>query len=232
MKKNIFLYLCLIICLQVVWAGSPRLQLDSTVIRLGKIALGDSKNFKITLKNTGDDKLRIIKIQPSCGCTTAKMPKDIIAPGKSDAVELKFNSAGLKGHIQKHVQIETNDPVEPKRKLTFVADIVSDFEIVKYGSTIFLGTRTIGREYQEKIGLYNVSGRTLQIKRVTTPSSNTHVKADKKKVAAGDTLWVEVKFTPVKEGYRNEQFVVETNNKFIPTTSVRFNYNSVASKTE
>ena len=89
-----------ILCTSLALA-QPKLTVEKNTIDLGTIYNGMVKKARIVIKNTGKDSLRILGVQTSCGCTTAKQPKGTLKPGESDAVEIEFNSTGWKGKVTK-----------------------------------------------------------------------------------------------------------------------------------
>jgi hypothetical protein len=64
---------------------------DKTTIDFGKIKEDSDNKAVFTVTNTGNQPLKIEKIDVSCGCTTAKKPENEIAPGKSDKIEVIFH---------------------------------------------------------------------------------------------------------------------------------------------
>ena len=68
MKKNLILIsLLLLFYLPLTAVQTPKLEIDKSVIDLGKIEQRKSYEFMITLKNTGLKPLNIKNIKPDCG---------------------------------------------------------------------------------------------------------------------------------------------------------------------
>lgn len=94
-------------------------------------------------KNTGSDTLVITKVKPTCGCTTAPLSSDRVAPGETAEISASLNTKTLKGTVRKSILIDSNDPISPYLKISFKARIddtlatiqsnpqVADFEIFK-----------------------------------------------------------------------------------------------------
>lgn len=61
----------------------------------------------ITIKNTGNQPLRVFEVKPSCGCTTAPLDKDILNPGETAKIDIKLDLKGNVGAITKDVNIMT-----------------------------------------------------------------------------------------------------------------------------
>jgi hypothetical protein len=61
--------------------------------------------------NTGDRPLRLLGSKADCGCTTATLPEQAIAPGASEEIEVLFNGRAPTGPLERHVIISTDgDP--------------------------------------------------------------------------------------------------------------------------
>ena len=56
----------------------------------GDIGRGDTKTGTVTITNTSDKPIRIVRTFSTCGCTVPYTPKDPIEPGKSVEVDIKF----------------------------------------------------------------------------------------------------------------------------------------------
>jgi hypothetical protein len=82
-----------------VGIGQPKISVDKTKIDLGVIYNGETKKARIIIRNIGSDSLKILSVTTSCGCTTAKRPKDFLRRGEQDAVVVEFNSTGFRGRI-------------------------------------------------------------------------------------------------------------------------------------
>lgn len=90
----------------------------------GNIVQGDKVEQTFYFTNTGNEPLIITNVQISCGCTTAKWPRDPIPPGGSGEITLSFNSAGKLGMQGKPVILVTN-AVNPKENtITFTTNVL------------------------------------------------------------------------------------------------------------
>jgi hypothetical protein len=91
----------------------PRLILPSCPLNLGKGAPGDTLTGHITLRNAGQEELRITKVVPGCGCASLKLAKESIPPGEEADLMvgaiLKVDGQVLKFRIVIH----SNDPTSP-----------------------------------------------------------------------------------------------------------------------
>ena len=123
---KLFFYLVFIL---VVLAGSQlqgqdpaaELVIPDSLFDFGYFAVDGKVMHRFWLYNEGDDTLRIIKVKAHCGCSTAPIQSDNIAPGDSTYVDFYFDSKRLTGLVKKSASIISNDPERPLRDITIVA---------------------------------------------------------------------------------------------------------------
>ncbi len=105
-------------------AKAPKLTFDKTLYDFGNIKKGDKVTVDFKLTNTGKSDLNIRKVKANCGCTVSKLERDTLKPGESATLEVTFNSAGRRGIQQKSVNIFSNDPTAPTRRLIIKGKIL------------------------------------------------------------------------------------------------------------
>ncbi|MBA3833064.1 MAG: DUF1573 domain-containing protein [Chthoniobacterales bacterium] len=80
-------------------------------------------------KNIGDKAVKITAVKPSCGCTTAALPKEIVAPGESGEITATFHIGDRMGMQTKTIQVMTDESADASTLLTLKADIPKLLEI-------------------------------------------------------------------------------------------------------
>lgn len=128
-------------------SGQPVIELSKQVWDFGTITEGEIVRGQVWIKNVGSKTLKISDVNTSCGCTVPELSSKVIAPGKTSELKVIFNSQGRKGRVEKHVEIESNDP--KNSKITFT---VTGYIIKKVEKTTPVVQRTpdyIGSETQE-----------------------------------------------------------------------------------
>ena len=86
--------------------------------------LGASKvDAVFKYENKGDTPVHIKQVRPSCGCTTAALAKNDVAPGEKGEITATFNIGDRTGTQVKTVTVDTDDPKAPQTVLTFKATI-------------------------------------------------------------------------------------------------------------
>lgn len=70
-------------------------------------------------KNAGANPVRIKSAKTSCSCVASTVSKDAIGPGESGEIVVTFAYGDRIGRQEKAVTVQTDDPAEPVKVLTF-----------------------------------------------------------------------------------------------------------------
>jgi hypothetical protein len=214
------LFLALVVSSGVSFC-QPKISVDKTKIDLGVIYNGETKKARIVIRNIGSDSLKIVGVTTSCGCTTAKRPKDYLRRGEQDVVEVEFNSTGFRGKIEKHVSIMTNDPLVYTTEVTLVGDVIEELQPVGNASVIWLGAVPVGKEVTQSVTFKNISGKVITLTGYKSSSPDITVQFGHKTVSPADTVNLSFKITPRKTDYLSEQVFLQTDSKKQPLVPVR-----------
>ena len=85
------------------------LQLDSTYLDLGRIALDSIGSGVMRFQNTGDAPLIIHRVFTECGCTVPSFPMKPIAPGEYGTIKVRFKTRGRPlGFFRKSLRVKSN----------------------------------------------------------------------------------------------------------------------------
>ncbi|MEK6798782.1 MAG: redoxin domain-containing protein [Planctomycetota bacterium] len=101
----------------------PIVKVNSDTHDFGSVWVGPDLNHTYKLTNDGDAPLLIDKVKPSCGCTVAGPYPKQIAPGESGDFPFAMKSDKLRGTFQKNITIESNDPINPRLRLTLRGEV-------------------------------------------------------------------------------------------------------------
>jgi hypothetical protein len=93
-------------------ASPPRIAFEELVHDFGEIRPNQVVNHSFIFTNTGGETLVISEVRPGCGCTTAGAWDKEVAPGKTGAIPLQFNSSGFSGPVAKGATVTCNDPTQ------------------------------------------------------------------------------------------------------------------------
>jgi hypothetical protein len=110
-------------------AKQPRIFCEEPTFDFGNQDASEIVAHTFVLKNTGTADLKIRRVQPACGCTTAKLEKTIIPPGEVSRISAKLSLAGRSGELKKPILIESNDPANPALQLVMKGVVGADFKI-------------------------------------------------------------------------------------------------------
>jgi DNA-binding XRE family transcriptional regulator len=130
-------------------------------------------------KNTGDKPVKISSVRASCGCTTAALAKDVVAPGETGEITATFTIGNRIGVQKKTITVVTDDQPDPTL-LTLTATIPQLLEVqptfVFWSATDKLEPKTIavkvGKDFP--VTKLNVTSTDKSIKtEVSGPTDNT-----------------------------------------------------------
>ncbi len=213
------------LCLASTLAAQPRLSLERTDIDLGVIYRGDTKKTSFTLKNVGNEPLKILQVVPSCGCTALKRPKEVLQPGEEEIVEVEFSSATFRGRVEsKRVDILTNDPLAEYATVKLSADVREELAPETGTSLLWFGSVRLGTEAVQRITFRNITDKPITITATKSSAPRIKVTTSKKRLAPDDTVDITVQLTADKEGYTPDHIELRTDskNQSVVTINVSF----------
>ena len=87
--------------------NAPEIKFEKVMHDYGKIKKNADGNCEFAFTNTGKEPLKIISARASCGCTTPKVPTDVILPGKSSFIQVHFDTSRI-GVFNKNIIVTSN----------------------------------------------------------------------------------------------------------------------------
>src|SRR5205085_5300366 len=118
-----------LLSLSIAAAAQASLAWEKTELEL-KPALGAATAVGVfKYENKGDKAVHFNAVRPSCGCTTAALPKNDVAPAEKGEITATFNIGDRTGLQQKTITVETDDPQAPTTVLTLKAMIAQILEL-------------------------------------------------------------------------------------------------------
>jgi hypothetical protein len=223
MKSLAFSVLVCVLLIHLAEA-QPKLAIDSMSINLGTLYSGQVKTGRIVIRNIGNQPLKILHVQPSCGCTTVGQPKSELQPNETDELEISFNSALYHGPVEKYVNIETNDPLSQYVAVKFIALVKEELTPTSGTFSIYLGNVTVGKTMQQPITFTNSSSKVIAIKKITSTSDRIIATTDQKRIGLSDTLTVVLTTHAEKLGYDTATLNILTDSKNQPTVELKVYY--------
>ncbi|WKK58546.1 DUF1573 domain-containing protein [Sphingobacterium sp. BN32] len=124
------LNICWIACiLLTVGCKTPTqitsMEIEDSVRTYLPILQGDKQDIIVKVKNTGKTALKIEDVLPSCACTDAKILNNLIPPGKTGYIQMKFDSNKNIGYAGVYTTIVANTP-QKYHTLFFEINVVPD----------------------------------------------------------------------------------------------------------
>ncbi len=94
--------------------AQPKLQVPKAhdwgrVIPRSNVGEQPKVTAEIPFTNVGTEPLIMTEVRPSCGCTSAPLDKDTLAPGESTVLRVSLNLPQQNGPIEKWITIRTNE---------------------------------------------------------------------------------------------------------------------------
>jgi hypothetical protein len=187
----------------------------------------------ILITNSGGDTLKIAKVQPSCGCTTAPLDKNVLAPGDTARVSVSVDVASHSGPIQKSLTITSNDSTRPDVHITLKADLVRDVEAEPAFFPPVMGK--IGAEDSTSVVVRNTSNAAVTIQPpVIYEAAEMTVSFPMKNAVTlnpGDSMRVVAMVKPLKEGYLSTDVILATSSRNDKELKLRLSANATSGQT-
>jgi hypothetical protein len=112
-----------VLCFSIAAVARAELTWEKTELDLHP-ALGDAAAVGVfKYENKGDKPVHFKSVRPSCGCTTAALPKNDVAPGEKGEITATFTIGDRTGLQVKTVTVDTDDAQKPVTVLTLKATI-------------------------------------------------------------------------------------------------------------
>jgi hypothetical protein len=197
--------------------AGPELTIPEEVFDFGYIPQNSKVSHVFWLRNTGDEELRIAKINPGCGCTQAPLDKQVVQPGDSARLEIIFSSKLYFNRVVKKPVIELENTPDPR----FVE--ISSYVIPRPDSAaplrldpFKLDISQYGEAVRDraKFSLTNVSDQELAIT-IVAPPDEFGVLTMPGKIGPGETVEAELVLKPGRLGEELEKsFTFQVNDEY------------------
>lgn len=200
--KKVFLGLLLFQAMSFAQISGPKLYIPKDSHDFGTVNEGEMIKFNYVLVNTGDEVLKITNVMTSCGCTAAEPKKSNLNPGESTVLQVEFNTKGRAGAQQKYVSFSTNDPKNPRAKVSILGNVLlAQKEEVKDGPKLTLnenqhdfGFVQEGQKLTHVFKYKNTGTKVLEISNVTTSCGCTAAIVDGKSLKPGEEGNLKIEF--------------------------------------
>jgi len=116
------------LCLLVAASAPAALVFEKTELDLHPDMGAQKVDAVFKYENKGTTPVHIKAVRPSCGCTTAALAKNDVAPGEKGEITATFNIGDRTGVQVKTISVDTDDQSAPT-VLTFKATIAQALEL-------------------------------------------------------------------------------------------------------
>ncbi len=221
MKKFISLFVTFIFSFGLMFGG-PILEIEGG----NTYDWGNTKPEQAPLKadiklwNKGDEVLQIKNVKPGCGCTTAPLDTNMVAPGKYATLKVSLNSGSYSGAVTKSISIFTNEEKDDHKLLFIKTNVVRPLAV--FPTYITFNKAIVGQESEASVLLTNNTKGDIKINKVTI--SNSEIKSNIKEgqiIKANEQTKLEFKVIPDKVGRLDFNVKIDTDNKEAPTLDLR-----------
>ena len=146
-------------------AAAPKVELPETTYDFGKVYEDKELVHTFTIKNTGDEPLRISAIDPDCDCTAAHYDRQIPAGGQGK-ITLTIVPYSVLKQFAKHTKVFVNDPGRPEITLTMKGWGLPMIDIEPHHIVRFQGKA--GKDYQARVRFVSHLAQPWEITAVKT----------------------------------------------------------------
>ncbi len=190
---------------------------NGTIQDWGKVKPIDHPlNARIPIKNIGTDTLYITNVQPTCGCTTAPLEKNKLAPGEETVIFVTLSIRNYEGKITKTINVNSNDKKNSLVILELQADIVREV-FVSPGNFVSFIDAEVGKNVLQTLSIDNKSDRNVKLKiaEITPPGLKLNLK-DGQIIQKGKSFPLEINYNPTKSGVIKGKITIITDHPDYP----------------
>lgn len=213
------------------YAQGGKIAFTKTIHDFGNIQEGTIATYTFEFTNEGKRPLRLLGVQPSCGCTTPEYSKEPVEPGKKGMIKVAYDSNGRPGIIDKSIAVSTDgDPnfVNLFIKGAVLNDKVKGPDITQIGNlmlnegSIDAKTVAIGSNFSHSIE-YQVTGtKGIKIVGIEAPD-DIEVKYFQFTAQPQEIFQFTVYFKPAENrrpGTFNDKITIITDDTVMPRKTV------------
>lgn len=167
---------------QISKGTQPRIEVSSDYFYFGYMPMNAIVQHVYWVRNTGSDTLRIITVKPGCGCTTAPISKDAIAPGDSAHLKVIFDSKNMTGKMVKDIDIFSNDPNKQSLAVKFFAVVNREHDFVRAEPNVLRFSKFGAKDGKmvKTFDILNKFDTEIEVNLIELPAAN--FKIDKKSI--------------------------------------------------
>ena len=144
----------------------PKLEVPELEYHAGDVVKGTLVEHEYLVHNKGEGVLKIIRVQPTCGCTITKYDPEV-KPGETGKITASLKTDNYMGETAKTINVQTNDKNLSTFTLTIKANIKTLLS-VKPSEKMTLGLIYVGTPVEKEFSILSEDGEPFDITQVTT----------------------------------------------------------------
>jgi hypothetical protein len=113
------------------------------------------------IRNAGAAPLIVERVQTSCGCTTAALATNVLAPDASAELKAVLSLRGRRGEQRQSITIESNDPHHPRFRLELQGMVGDDVEVQPSG--VHFGMVGRDQALERELEVVGASGTVFRV---------------------------------------------------------------------
>jgi len=193
---------------------------ESTTKDFGKVSEGAVLKHIFRFTNQGNETLEIVRVDSSCGCTSALLSKNKIGPGNSGEIEVVIATKDLPpSELSKTVSVMSTDRKQPNVVLTLTAVVEPEFVISE--PSIYFGNVPRGHEVTKEILITIPPNKSHKLLEASSTDADVTVKMEPVAGSNGKQFKViVVQKAGAAEGFHNGTLVVKTTSAVRPELKI------------
>ncbi|HRP02905.1 MAG TPA: DUF1573 domain-containing protein [Candidatus Kapabacteria bacterium] len=220
--KRLISFLAVLVLASTYMLAGPKLEIEGG----NTYDWGNTKPEQSPLKadiklwNKGDEVLHIKNVKPGCGCTTAPLDTNIIAPGKYATLKVSLNSGSYSGAVTKSISIFTDQADNDHQLLFIKTNVVRPITI--FPSYITFNKAEVGHETEASVLVTNNTKEDIKLGHISIsdPLVKTNI-SEGQVLKPNEQTKLEFKVTPDKPGRIDFSVKIDTDCKESPVLSLR-----------
>jgi len=169
----------------------------------------------IVLKNIGNQPLKIYGVNATCGCTTAPISKNEIAPNDTAGINVTLNISTYSGDVKKNIEVRSNDPDNPTKVIWLKTHVIKPVSL--FPQYLNFANMVIGKETISKVVITNSSEEPIKIKTVYTYPDGLKINLKEgDEIAPNTDFALEARITPKFPGRFQANIKLETTHPDVP----------------
>lgn len=185
-------------------AQTGKATFKKTTHDFGEVAEGSTPVYTFEFTNTGNKPVKLLKVNPSCGCTTPEFSQAAVAPGKKGYIKVAYDTNGRVGIIDKSIAVLTDgnpEWISLYIKGMVIAQRLKGAEVTRIGNLLFnkgtlkFSNVALGSSSSQSLEFQNTGSLAIKIINVEAPT-DMDIKYPKFAIQPQEIMQITVNFKP------------------------------------